>query len=180
MPIKCRLESYKKSFVPSTIETWNNLPDSIRNSNKLFTFQTHIKKHFNIDKQANPRLLYHSHGSFFGKLLNQIKFKLSPLKAHLFSYNLTDNPFCSGCGEEIESTHHFLLTCNAYAVPRQQLLLISLEWWNCNLVSDDNILNCIIVGSNGRNSEDCIRLNTLIFGFTCAYFYATKIFGSIS
>ena len=72
MPIKCRLESYKKSFIPSTIETWNNLPDSIRNSYKLFTFQTQIKKRFNIDKQANPSLLYHSHGGFFGKLLNQI------------------------------------------------------------------------------------------------------------
>jgi len=69
MPIKCRLESYKKSFITSTIETWNNLPDSIRNSNKLFTFQTQIKKRFNIDKQANPSLLY---GGFFGKLLNQI------------------------------------------------------------------------------------------------------------
>ena len=179
MPIKCRLESYKKSFIPSTIETWNNLPDSIRNSNKLFTFQTQIKKHFNIDKQANPSLLYHSHGGFFGKLLNQIKFKLSPLKAHLFSYNLTDNPFCPGCGDEVESTHHFILTCNAYAVPRQQLL-INLRSLNCNLVSDDDILNCIIVGSIGKNSEDCIRLNKLIFGFTCAYFYATKRFGSIS
>ena len=164
MPIKCRLESYKKSVIPSTIEAWNNLPDSIRNSNKLFTFQTQIKKHFNIDKQANPSFLYHSHGGFFGKLLNQNKFKLSPLKAHLSSYNLTDNPFCPGCGDEVESTYHFSLTCNAYAVPRQQLL-INLRSLNCNLVSDDDILNCVIVGSIGKNSEDCIRLNKLIFGF---------------
>ena len=50
--------------------------------------------------------------------------------------------------------------CNyAYAVPRQQLL-INLRSLNCNLVSDDDILNCIIVGSKkGKNSEDCIRLN---------------------
>ena len=49
VPIKCRLESYKKSFIPSTIETWNNLPDSIQNSNKLFTFQTQISKTCELD-----------------------------------------------------------------------------------------------------------------------------------
>ena len=59
-------------------------------------------------------------------------------------------------------------------------LLINLRSLNCNLVSDDDILNCIIVGAFGKYSEDCILLNKLIFGFTCSYFYATKRFGSIS
>ena len=58
-----------------------------------------------------------------------------------------------------------LLTCNAYAVPKQQFFFINLSLFkvillNCYLVSDDDILNnSIIVGSNGKNSEDCIRLN---------------------
>ena len=59
-------------------------------------------------------------------------------------------------------------------------MLINLRSINCNLVSDDDILNSIIVGAIGKNAEDCIRLNKLIFGFTCSYFYATKRFGSIS
>ena len=39
---------------------------------------------------------------FFGKLLNPMRLKLygdlCPIKAHLFSYNVKDNPFYPGCG----------------------------------------------------------------------------------
>ena len=175
--INCRIVSYKKSFVPSTIAVWNTLPDSIQNSNKLLTFKIKIRKHFNIDKQADPSMLYHSHGGFFGKVLNQMKFKLSPLKAHLFGYNMTDNPFCPGCGEEVESTHHFFSTCKTYVTPRQQLL-DNMQCLYSSPISNDEILNLIIFGSTCKNINDCIPLNKLIFGYTCMYFYATKRFGS--
>ena len=175
--INCRLVSYKKSFIPSTIAVWNTLPDSIQNSNKLLTFKIKIRKHFNIDKQADPSMLYHSHGGFFGKVLNQMKFKLSPLKAHLFGYNMTDNPFCPGCGEKVESTHHFFLTCKTYVTPRQQLL-DNMQCLYSSPISNDEILNLIIFGSTCKNINDCIPLNKLIFGYTCMYFYATKRFGS--
>ena len=118
-------------------------------------------------------MLYHSHGRFFGKVLNQMKFKLSPLKAHLFGYNMTDNPFCPGCGEEVESTHHFFLTCKTYVTPRQQLL-DNMQCLYSSPISNDEILNLIIFGSTVKILMIAFHLNKLIFGYTCMYFYALK------
>ena len=58
----------------------------------------------------------HSHRSFLGEVLIQILLELSPLRSHLFKYNLTDNPFCHACGDFFETTDHYFFECNHYAL----------------------------------------------------------------
>jgi len=51
---------------------------------------------------------------FFGKMLTQIRLGLSPLRHYLFTYNLTDNPFCASCGLFVEDNSHYFLNCKSY------------------------------------------------------------------
>ena len=148
-PIKCRLTSFKKSFIPDSIQMWNNLPNEIQIIPNLALFKNKIKTHFpgNPGNSISPYLLFESHDGFFGKLLTQMRLQLSPLRAHLFRYNLTDNPFCPSCGEEIETTLHYFLTCRSYETPRRTLLH-SLEMLNANMASDNTKLDFIIFGAS--------------------------------
>ena len=70
----------------------------------------------------------HSHRGFLGKVLIQMRFELSPLRSHLFEYNLTDNPFCLACGDFFETTDHYFFECNHYAAQRR-LLLKDIGWF---------------------------------------------------
>ena len=103
-PPRCRLESYKKSFFPNCISIWNTLPVNIKKADNIRIFKKEIKIHLNIRKnptKINPH--DHTHDGFFGKILTQIKLKLSPLRSQLFNYNLFDNPFCPACNDCIET-----------------------------------------------------------------------------
>ena len=76
-PPRCRLELYKKSFFPNSIAIWNNLPNSIKNSENIATFKKDTKTHLNIGTQTlNRNSLDHTHGGLFGRILTQIKLKL--------------------------------------------------------------------------------------------------------
>ena len=44
----------------------------------------------------------------------------SPLRQHLHSKNIVDNPYCT-CGD-IEDTHHFLFVCHQFTDLRRDLL----------------------------------------------------------
>ena len=47
-------------------------------------------------------------------LLNQIRYGLSPLRFHLFTYNIVENPLCPGCHDYIENSKHFFTECICY------------------------------------------------------------------
>ena len=53
--------------------------------------------------------------------LTRIRLGLSKLHYHLFTYNITDNPFCSSCGIDFETPEHYFSLCNAYTEIRQNL-----------------------------------------------------------
>ena len=42
-------------------------------------------------------------------MAGQIRYNLSPLRFHLFTYNIIDNPMCPGCHDSVESIEHFFL-----------------------------------------------------------------------
>ena len=52
---------------------------------------------------------------YYGRLLKQIRYNLSPLRFHLFTYNIIDNPMCPGCHDSVESTEHFFFDCVCYS-----------------------------------------------------------------
>ena len=113
--IQARSQLYYKSFLPSVTRDWNGLSEGIRNSPSLSSF----KHQLNVNLAKSPILF------FDGKRLGQIyharlRMRCSSLNAHLFSKNIVDSPLCA-CGS-FEDTHHFLLSCNRYAVLRQELV----------------------------------------------------------
>ena len=48
----------------------------------------------------------------------------SKLNHHLFSYNLSDNPFCPNCFDYIENVNHYFFKCVVYSVYRNQMIII--------------------------------------------------------
>jgi hypothetical protein len=67
----CRLSSARDSFIPSTIQMWNSLNNTIRNVDTLPKFQSELKK---IDKTANHAIPKHY---FYGHVhVHPIQFQL--------------------------------------------------------------------------------------------------------
>jgi ribosomal protein S17E len=56
---KCRLELFNKSFIPDTVEKWNNLSTNTRDASSITSFKKHIQN--SVDKP--PR--YFSFGKRF-------------------------------------------------------------------------------------------------------------------
>jgi len=57
-----------------------------------------------------------------GRLITQFRLGLSPLHFDLFSHNITDNPFCSVCGDGLETQIHYFFLCSKYPEPRACLV----------------------------------------------------------
>ena len=66
--------------------------------------------------------MFHIDSSEGLKFLTRIRLGLSHLADHKFRHNFQDcvNPICS-CGQEIETSTHFLLHCSNYHCARQTL-----------------------------------------------------------
>ena len=70
-PIKCRLETYKRSFFPDCISIWNNLPNSTKNAANIVSFKKEINQHFKIETRVeNFTPFNHFHDSFFWQIFN--------------------------------------------------------------------------------------------------------------
>ncbi len=53
----------------------------------------------------------------------RLRLGLSHLRAHLFQYNLIDNPTCQFCNLEPETTSHYILRCPTYNNVRVRFLI---------------------------------------------------------
>ena len=76
------------------------------------------------------------------KLLTQIRLGLSPLKAHLFAYNIGENPFCQCCFTHIETSIHYLFECVKFTNERATYLeALSCHLTNANFPTPVNLWN---------------------------------------
>ena len=99
-----------------------------------------------------------------GKVLNQIRYGLSPLNFHLFSYNVVDNPFCPKCFDEIEDPKHFFIDCAFYIDIRRKLIdKISGILTSYNVQKDLNdpneLLSIVLYGINSDGNPFALLLN---------------------
>ena len=103
------------SFFPSTIIEWNKLSPLMRIQDSLSKFKKYLNINFETEKGFfNYNLL----SGPFTKILTQCRLGLCSLNNELFTYNLTDNPYCTHCCSEFESVGHFLLFCPRFQVAR--------------------------------------------------------------
>ena len=119
---KCRLTSYSKSFFPNQTSFWNKLSTNLINKMTLVSFKRDlIVETGDLHEDSSDHLAFLSCNGYYGKILTQLRLGLSPLRSHLFKYQISDNPFCPSCYSEIESVSHLFLHCMAYDAARKVL-----------------------------------------------------------
>ena len=103
------------SFLPSSIRSWNYLPEDIKNSPTVSSSQFRL----NRNRYTPPK--YFNVGSRKGQILHaRLRMECSSLNSHLFRKNIVPSPSCI-CGR-FESTYHFLFECPKYSKTRNLLL----------------------------------------------------------
>ena len=137
---------FKNSFFPSTLIEWINLDNSIRCSESLALFKKSILQFI----RPTPNRTFNCHNPIGIKLITRLRLGLSHLRDHKFKHNFLDclNPICC-CGQDIETTVHYLLHCPIFSDER------SIFFNNIRSI-DENVLS----GSDPRISE------TLLFGIS--------------
>ena len=130
---------FKNSFFPSTAIEWNSLDKSIRSSESFVLFKKSILQFI----QQSPNRTFNWHNYIGIKSITRLSLCLSHLQDHKSKHNFLDclNPIRC-CGNDIETTVHYLLHCSIVSEEK----LISLD--NIQGI-DENILN----GSNSRISQ---------------------------
>ena len=153
--------TFKNSFFPSSIKEWNNLDPQIRISKSISTF-----KHNNLKFiRPKPNKVYYCHIPKGIKLLTRLRLSLSHVREHKFKHNFQDclNPLCL-CGNEIETSTHYLLHCPTYTNERLTLLN-KIKSINCSILesSDAAVTKILLFGDNTlSNSSNTIILNSTI------------------
>jgi len=109
--IQCKSQLFTRSFLPSTINLWNNLPESVRTAPSLSAFKANLSK----DKKIIPQHFYD--GERTSNILHaRLRMHCSSLNEHLYSKNIVQSPYCQ-CGA-IEDTYHFFFNCPIYTEKR--------------------------------------------------------------
>ena len=110
---------YLKSFLPSTIRLWNNLPLQIRLANTVEAFKEMLHTHLDFGQAYKP-YMYSPNRNFIH--LGRLRMGLSPLNAHRRKYHFIENARCTFCQGNKEDTLHFLSQCPHYTVARTTML----------------------------------------------------------
>ena len=107
-------DSFKNSFLPSTVIEWNKLDSNIRNSESLALFKKRILSF--IRPFANST--FHCQNLKALKLITRLRIGLSHLQFHKFKHSFQDtlNSICN-CGT-VETTVHYLLHCPNFSNER--------------------------------------------------------------
>ena len=99
---------FKDSFFPEVISESNSLDINIQNSSSINVFKKELLKFI----RPEPNSSYNINDTKGIKLLTRLRLGLSHLGDRKFRHNFQCcvSPMCS-CGQEIETTPHFLLHC---------------------------------------------------------------------
>ena len=161
--IKFNTDSYRDSFYPDSIRSWNRLGNEFRNSPTLKSFKSKM-----IALYRPPiRSIFDIHDTEGVKWLYQLRVGLSPLNYHKHSHNFLDTPSnkCIVCNT-IENTQHFMLSCSIYNDARI-VLFRSLNTLLPNFydLSDTNKTNVLLYGDKCQTYEvnKQILLKTITF-----------------
>ena len=99
---------YANSFIPSTTQLWNTLPQTIQTNPSISLLKTFLPT-----SDTMVPIYY-----YFGSRKEQVKhcrlrLVISDLNYDLFRRHLLEDPICS-CGHTAETSEHFLLHCPLY------------------------------------------------------------------
>ena len=105
---------------------WNKLSVNLLSSESVPVFKNRLLEWYSGNERGE--LVIKSHllpfcAGYYGKLLNQIRYNLSPLRSHLFTYNIVEHPLCPGCHDCVETSKHFFFVCICYSLSRVEMKL---------------------------------------------------------
>ena len=126
---KTRTETFKSSFIPSSVILWNSKSPAERTiENVTASMKTKsVELFYYGERKAN---IIHA----------QLRMKCSKLNAHLFSLHVVDSPACP-CGHNFEDSSHYLFDCALYLVSRQNLLERLIELIDPRDINLETLLN---------------------------------------
>ena len=104
-PPRSRTVLYQKSFFPSSIELWNNLPDFIKTSSSIAQFKRYLSEN---DVTVPP--FYYSTNRKAEIIHCKLRLEISDLNSDLYKRHLTGDMSCL-CGSPIENAQHYLIEC---------------------------------------------------------------------
>jgi hypothetical protein len=153
-----RTKRFKDSFLISSINLWNNLPESVRSSPSLDCFKNNVIRYFDAST-CNP--LYYVSDRLPAIFHTRFRLSNSTLNYDLFFKKCVSSTSCA-CGYPNETTSHFFFDCNQYAAPRVKLLtsaalLLGTSWLNASRKTR------LIWLLNGNISDFSIIVNKSLF-----------------
>ncbi|KAK3084597.1 hypothetical protein FSP39_016077 [Pinctada imbricata] len=152
----CRLNIYRKSFVPSTISLWNNLPIDVRNSTNINQFKKRLDEH---DNEPSSRPSYFSYGNRKTNVIHtRLRHRCSQLHSDLHRINLVSDPSCR-CGFPNENAIHFFLECNLYSNYRLDLFRKIRE------TTASPSIDVILYGDSDKPYDDNIKMFRAVHNF---------------
>ncbi|MCP3892815.1 MAG: hypothetical protein GY702_28655, partial [Desulfobulbaceae bacterium] len=142
--MKTRTETYRSSFVPSSVRLWNS-------TNSNYRTLEHISKSM---KKKSEYILT------FGSRINNIKhaqlqLQCSKLNSHLFALHVMESPSCL-CGNNLEDNVHFLLQCPLFHTCRAKMLQTAR-----NVIGDQTLVNVEILLHSLKDVD--YKINERIF-----------------
>ncbi len=152
---------YDKSFVPASIQLWNDLPSDIRSIRSYKALKSKIK---NNSHKKIPKHFY------YGKrtqniLQTKLRLGCSNLEADKFLIGLVPNNICECNMNEPETANHYLLECGK------------------NLVSKVKMLDTITDILNSTANQIALDIELLLYGSkhlnyneNCRVFEAVQLF----
>ena len=169
---KVRHDFFKNSFFPSTAIEWNKIDKNIRKLESLNIFKKSILKFI----RPSQNRVYNYNNPKEIKLLTRLRVGLSRLREHKFKHSFQDtlNPICN-CGEDIQTTSHYLLRGPGYLQERKTLLN-TMSWIVPNIFdfNNDQLTEILLYG---KEHFDNIN-NTSILDATINYLIETKRFNA--
>lgn len=144
-----RTALFEKSFVPSAIELWNNIPVALKETQSLGFFKRTILQTLFPTSIVPQHFL---HGSRKLSIIHaRLRNNCSDLKYDLFMNHVSDNNLCLNCHSP-ETAEHYFFQCKLYPNERLRLFENTCPFHplSCNtlLIGRSDLLiehNCIIV-----------------------------------
>ena len=182
--VKSRLRAYEMSYFPSTIKCWNNLPVNVLSSESVAVFKNRLLAWHSINERGE--IAFKAHllpfcAGYYGRLLNQIRYNLSPLRSHLFTYNIVEHPLCPGCHDWVETSKHFFFACVCYSVSRVEMKLKLQNIFqtfelNYDILDEDKLLFVILHGIDPASHDLAKTINEQLYNCVTNYMCKTRRF----
>ena len=115
---RCRTTKLKNSFLPSSIDSWNNLPTDHKSIKSYPEFKKTVFSKTNRNKE-----LYYFGNRKQNIIHSQLRLNCSNLNDDLFGLHVTESWKCFCCDKR-ENAYHFFMECPLYQTERAELFRI--------------------------------------------------------